>query len=133
MKNLLFFAAMIISVNTFSQTAPVLSSSNSEGENKMEIFLSITHNDDAVSSSVRTTLSSMGGANTVAYCDKHSVFMVLADKDIYPNEKEFLERVKKLNPNAGLLSLKAGSISSFSKDCEPSNANDASRLKNLNH
>lgn len=132
MKKWLFLSALIVSLNAFSQSAPVLSSSSSEVGSSMKVFLCITHNDDAVSTTVRNTLTTMGGANTVAYCDKHSVFMVLVDKNSYQDETSFLNQVKKLSPGVEqLLSIKTGDFDSFVNNCEPSNPIDAKRLKNL--
>jgi hypothetical protein len=132
MKRFVFFSALVLSITqVFSQSAPIPSSSNSEVVSTMKVFLSITHNNDSISGNVRTTLNSMNGANTLAYCDKHSVFMVLVDKTIFQDETIFLNEIKDLmHDNASLLTLKIGDFEAFKNDCEPSNADDVFRIKN---
>lgn len=133
MKNFLLFIGLFFSIHAFSQSTPVVSASNSEVENnKMKVFLAITHNDDAVSSNMRTSLGSMNGVTILAYCNKHALFMVTVDKNSFQDESSFLEYVKKYNSNyATLLTTKQGDFDAFLKECDPANASDASRIKNL--
>ena len=132
MKKWLLFFVFIASINAFSQTTPVLSSPTTEDENTMKLFLSITHNNDAISTAVKNTLNSMGGAIAVAYCDRHALFMVIVSKNSYQDENSFLDQVRKLTPGSErLLSTKQGDFNAFIKDCEPSSSADASRLKNI--
>ncbi len=129
MKKLLFFTLLIVSINTFSQSTP-LSSSNAEPGPDLKVLLGITHNDDVVSSSLRTTINTMQGAKVLSYCNNHALFMVIVDNNIYTDSNDFLNKLQKQAPQSALLlSVKQGDFDGFVKFCEPADATDAKRLK----
>lgn len=121
---------LIVSINTFSQSNPVLSSPNDESGITTKILLGITHNDDAVYSSLRTTINAMQGAKVLSYCNNHAVFMITYDANFYADANDFLIKLQKQSPDhALLLNIKQGDFDGFVKNCEPADAADAKRLK----
>ncbi len=133
MKKWLFFSLLIVSINIFSQSSPVLFSSNSEGSPiTLNLLLSITHNDKNIIDPLKSTLASMGGITIVAYCDNHAVLMLSVDKSIYRDEKDLMRELKKYYPKSeDLLSFKDGDFKEFIQYCQPKNTDDASNLKKL--
>ena len=131
MKKWLFISLLIVSINTFSQSS-VSSANNETTTDPMKVILSITHNDPKISNTLRTSLNQMNGITVLAYCDNHALFMLLIDKTIFRDTKDFLKEVETQSPKTEkLLSIKEGDFNGFMQYCEPSNPEDAGKLKNF--
>ncbi len=130
MKKWLLLTLLIVSVNTFSQSNPVLSSPGDESGITSKILLGITHNDDAASSNLRTAINALQGAKILSYCGNHALFMITIDNNFFTDANDFLIKLQKQAPQyALLLTIKEGDFDSFKKYCEPSDDADAKRLK----
>ncbi len=132
MKKLFFLALIVISAKAFSEPISDLSKIYISAGDTLKVILGVNHNDKYASDNLRTALKSINGTTIVAYCDNHSLFMLLIDKTILRDRNDLMNELKKKYPKAeDQLSFKDGDFNAFIQYCTPSNVDDAANLKKL--
>lgn len=129
-KPTLFFLSFF-ALFSVSAKANLIYKSSLPKQDSVEVYLSITHNDDVVYNAVRHQLKNMQGVTTIAYCDNHALFLVKYNKGSYANNEEFLEGIQKqIHDFSRLIHIKQGDgFTSFFQFCEPSDSKDIRNIK----
>lgn len=131
LKAILFFLSLS-ALLSFTTKAKSLEKNSFSKPDSVEVYLSITHNDDVVINAVRRELKNMQGTSTIAYCDNHAVFLLRYSASKYSGNAGFLEAIQKKVPEfATLLHIKQGeAFADFYKYCEPSDNKELKNIKN---
>lgn len=130
LKAILFFLSLsaLLSLTTKAKS---IDKNLFSKQDSVEVYLSITHNDDVVYSAVRHQLKTMPGVTTLAYCDNHALFLIKYSKENYADNTAFLEIIQKqIHEYSRLIHIKQGEgFASFIQYCEPADEKDIKNIK----